>query len=251
MFPSEPLWPLKKQRGTSASEAQGPKILAFCAYKLIIAKHYEISCKINYLESLFYFFDCLEQKDRPSTAPRRPFSAAGGAPSLCVLEASKLLPKERQGHRGWSWVTPWQQTPLGAVVPPAPGRWDVWLHSKENKTGCAEPRSAGWTRAAGAVVDFLQREPQGFKSWSVERGAAWGKPGLGLSEMFCEVCVLLDFGKRDLDLARGFKSGKCETSATAVSKPETGGQGLRVFCLQTLARGRLSFFNFNWHQEDL
>lgn len=74
------------------------------------------------------------------------------------------------------------------------------MRSNESKTGCAEPRLAGWMCAASTVVGFLQREPRVFKSWSVERRAAWEKAALGLPETFHEVCVLLDFGKRDLDL---------------------------------------------------
>lgn len=71
---------------------------------------------------------------------------------------------------------------------------------QRSKTGCAEPRSGGWTSAVGTIVGFLPREPRVFKSRSAERGAAWGKAALGLYEMFHEVCALLDFGKRELDL---------------------------------------------------
>lgn len=74
------------------------------------------------------------------------------------------------------------------------------MQSNENKTACAEPRLASWTCAVSTIVGFLQRMPQVFKSWSTERGAGWGKAALGLPEVFHEVCVLLDFGKRDLDL---------------------------------------------------
>ena len=53
-----------------------------------------------------------------------------------------------------------------------------------------------------------------------ETGAAWGKAALGHFEVCHEACVLLDFGKRDLDLTGAFKSGKHETAVVVVSQPE-------------------------------
>lgn len=81
------------------------------------------------------------------------------------------------------------------------------------------------------------------------RGAARERQPLVSMKCFVK-SVLLDFGKRDLDLRGVFKSGKCGTAAVAVSKPGTEGRAMPAgVCLCGLANGRLSCC-FNWHQED-
>lgn len=65
---------------------------------------------------------------------------------------------------------------------------------------------------------------------------------------------MLDFGKGDLALTRGFKSGKCETAASVVSKPGTGRRARPAGVLLTDVgkwEAFLFLFHFNGHQEGL
>lgn len=152
------------------------------------------------LEILFYCFELLGTGRQSLALPRRAPSALLAVPLVRVCwKRGSYCPRAGRGTGGSSWVNPLQETPLECCsgAKQVLCTWDIQVQSNESKTGCAEPR---WLRAASTIAGFLQREPRIFKLCSAGRGAAWGKAALGLSEMFHDTYVLLDFGKRNLDL---------------------------------------------------